>query len=64
MLKFDVGDIVKSEDVGAIGVVTRINKSCIAGTRIFVSFGAYDGEVNDSFWCTVHDLTLVRNELC
>jgi hypothetical protein len=56
----DVGDIVRSEEVNAIGVVTRVSESCIAGTRIYVSFGAHDGEVNDSFWCTVHDLELVK----
>jgi len=57
---FDVGDIVRSEEVNAIGVVTRISESCIVGTRIYVSFGAYGGEVSDSFWCTVHDLELVK----
>ena len=57
---FSIGDIVKSKEVDATGVVTRVSESCIAGTRIYVSFGAYDGEVNDSFWCTVHDLELVK----
>jgi len=57
---FSVGDIVKSKEVDATGVVTRVNESCIAGTRIYVAFGVYDGEANDSFWCTVHDLELVK----
>jgi len=57
---FSVGDIVRSKEADAKGVVLRISESCIAGTRIEVLFNSYSGSSGNTFWCTVHDLELIK----